>query len=169
MNTPAKTIGELKLRFEKGGLVIEDSENADAALQLSFEQVDALVDFVCEHREEAANRRQVFRVPLWHTCGLQARMKVGNTVHETMPRNISLTGIFLAMPHDALVAPDVEVTIELEFEGEINHYEGRIARVEGDCCGVIFPETVGSDQFEPPDSLVKIVMALQRRLLRRPN
>lgn len=169
MTSAETTIGKFLAKFEGEMFVVEDRQSPQSRVALSLNEVDELIDFLNEQREEAANRRQVFRVPLWHTCGLQARMKIGNTVHETMPRNISLTGIFLAMPHDALVAPGVDVQIELEFEGKIHHYPGRIVRVEGDCCGVIFPEAVESDQFEPPESLVNIVMELQRRLIRRPN
>ncbi|MCR9119442.1 MAG: PilZ domain-containing protein [bacterium] len=167
MTVTQATIGPLRLKFSQNALWIDHDEDENLPLRLDFDHFDELTEFIIQLRDNSANRRQVYRVPLWKTCGLSVKLKVGDTIYDCNPRNISLTGVFIELPNDALLAPGVQVEVALQLDEIAAVFDGKVVRVKEGHCGIIFPEAVASDQFTPPEALADMVMELQRRLMKR--
>jgi hypothetical protein len=163
------TIGEVKFFSDGNSLAMGRVDQLGFTMFLDTEGMEELVDFLTSLVGTEFNRRQASRVPLWESCGLRVQLCVGEKQFSARPANISLTGIFVIFSSDE--GPDLRqganVQVTLEFEGESATLQGIVCRSAECGYGLFFPEATNGDRIDPPKSLSRVVMELQRRWLTR--
>jgi hypothetical protein len=165
----ATNIGDLRVTFERGVLTITPHGRSESAITLDEDGVEKLIDLVCGHDESESNQRQAFRVSLWDSSGLTTTVRHGECEIEATPKSISLSGVFVELPDppgiELPVGAQVEVTLELDTDHET--LEAIVRRRHDSGCGLFFPASMKDEELDPPATLARIVMTLQRRWLAR--
>ena len=159
------TLGALRIVSDGMGVSLWTRDSATPAATLDIAEVDQLIEFLVCHALPGGNRRQLFRVPLSPESGLSVRVHVGDATLATIPRNISLTGMLveLADPEGPPLALDDRVKVVLEFEGTVQTRVGVVCRCTERGYGLLFVESLETEEVLPPPALATLVMQLQRR------
>ena len=162
-------IGDVRVTFERGVLTISHRDRSESTITLDEDGVEKLIDLVCGHDESESNRRHAFRVSLWNSCGLMTTVHHGECEFEAIPTSISLSGVFVELPEplefELSVGAQVDVTLDLDTDRET--LEAIVRRRRGSGCGLFFPASMKDEELDPPATLARIVMNLQRRWLAR--
>lgn len=161
------TIGSLLFRSDGKTLTISARDRPDFSFSLERDGVEELIDYVSTLAGTDFNRRHAFRIPIWDSSGLLAVIREGQTETPVTPIDLSLTGMLARLPEESNVEPALEdeVIVTLEFHGVKSMYHAVVKRRTEFTCGLLFPETIVDGELNPPDSLVRVVMELQRQWL----
>jgi hypothetical protein len=144
------------------------THNEALRICLDSEGIKELMDFLRSCVINEFNQRKAFRVPVFPSSGLSARLRISQKSCSVTPKNISLAGIFVEFPYgdtpDLDEDSDIELTIKLESKSLT--LRGIVRRREANGYGILFPECLRDGEVHPPDSLRQMVMELQRRWIK---
>lgn len=158
-------VGGLRFVSHGTGVAVWRSGEAAQLATLDGSDVDLLIEYLVCLTFPGGNRRQLFRVPLWPDCGLSVQIEIGDRCFPAAPRNISLTGlqIELAEPSAVSLALDDRLKVILELDGATQTRIGVVRRRTDRGYGLLFVESLETEDILPPPALADLVMQLQRR------
>lgn len=165
-----------EIRIENVHVVASDtgltlSREGEPATEIRFDAkgVQELIRFITSAAEIGFNRRRSFRVSLWDSCELSVQVKRDGDWIAVVPKNISVTGILIEVPPEALLELACEqfVQIMLTLDDETISVSGIVQRCTKNIYGVLFPNSIRGDQIEPPAGLNRLVKKLERRWIAR--
>ena len=163
---------DIQLTYNGRTLTISSLKQPARSVSLDPKSVEDLVDFVNlfapvddDSQPRSQNRREAFRVPIVDDGGFRFHILQNGRQFLVKATNISMTGIFIAVPDDS----PLKIRIDDELETEMALEKWKIAlsavvrRQEDTGFGLFFPATIRGEHVEPPPVLRRIVMDLQRR------
>ena len=158
-------IGDVQLVSDGSTLTISRRDLPGLTISLDATGVEELIDFITSHFGTETNQRQTFRIPIHDSSGLSVQIRKDDKQYSVTPTNLSLTGIFIVLrPDDRLnLSQDDDLEVILEFEGETQMLHGIVRSCQDNGYGLLFPESMNSDQMNPSPEISRIVMELQRR------
>lgn len=161
------SIGGILFQSDGNTLTISARDGPSVSFRLERDGVEELIDFVGTLAGTKLNRRNAFRVPIWESSELAVTIRKESTELTVAPINLSLTGMAVGVPTDANIelSLDDEVEVTLVFEGDTSTYQALVRRMDDKSCGLFFPESMKGEELDPPNSLVRVVMELQRQWL----
>jgi len=161
-------IGDVIVSTDGQALVMCCTDNEALRIHLDSDGIEELMDFLRSCVVNEFNQRKAFRIPVFPSSGLSARLRISQKTWSVTPKNISLTGIFVEFPYGDTPGlekdSDVELTIQLESKALT--LRGIVRRREANGYGILFPECLRDGEVYPPDSLRQMVMELQKRWIK---
>lgn len=158
-------IGDVVATGRQGRFKFQHAEGNERPICLDKVNIQQLLCFIDAWLTGAFNGRRSFRVPIDRSSGLATALHHGNEVLTVLPRDLSLTGIYVELPSDMVdrlpVGTDVEVA--LCFEGRVLLLPGAIKRQDGAGRAVLFTERIDGEQLCPPEDLIRAVVEMYRR------
>lgn len=167
------TLRDIEIFYDGETLKISSSEDPEKSVSFDPKSVKGLVDFVhllsppeeTETQTQDENRRESFRVPVIEDSGLRVTLISGKERCESKPTNISMTGVFVEVPKDRTIPLDIndELRARLSMNKTEIELEAIVRRIEPNGFGLFFPEAFKGEHVDPPPTVRRIVMDLQRR------
>ena len=157
-------IKDITIQLDNSGLIITDSSKPGNSIV--FDQVDLheFIKFLISYRSAPTEKRNGFRIPIG-SLSREARAKFGVFAEyagmsvKTRVVDISLTGILIE--DSTLRLPvDETISITLRYEDSTARISAVVVRCAGDLTSLHFPETIVSGELNPPESIMKLYMAL---------
>ena len=164
------SLRDMQLSYDGEKLTVSSQKHADQSITLSGSDVEELVQFVetvAKTERDRVNRRESYRVPILPDSGVELMLRVGGVEFKAMPRNISMTGIFV-VPRSSeklKLMIDDRVNVYLSYGDQSMMLNAIVKRYEEGGYGLFFPSSMRGEYLDPPALIRRIVMELQRQTM----